>query len=42
MRAAATEFDPAMPAMVHDQLNEEMFEWYPEKWRVPRRYAAAV
>jgi hypothetical protein len=27
-----SEFDPSMPAMVHDQLNEEMF-WHPEKWR---------
>lgn len=24
------EFDPEMPAMVHDALNDETFEWKPE------------
>ena len=27
-----SEFDPALPAMVHDQLNDETFEWQPDKW----------
>src|SRR5262245_28056804 len=27
-----SEFDPALPEMVHDQLNDETFEWQPEKW----------
>jgi hypothetical protein len=28
-----SEFDPSAPAMVHDQLNDDTFEWVPEKWR---------
>jgi hypothetical protein len=27
-----SEFDPSMPAMVHDQLNEDLFEWLPDQW----------
>jgi hypothetical protein len=35
-----SEFDPSMPAMVHDQLNDT-FEWMPEKWREHyERYAS--
>jgi hypothetical protein len=26
-----SEFDPSKPAMVHDRLNDEMFEWMPER-----------
>ena len=37
-----SDFDPSMPAMVHDQLNDEMFEWQPEKWlKHFERYAQA-
>jgi hypothetical protein len=25
-------FDPTKPAMVHDQLNDETFEWQPERF----------
>jgi hypothetical protein len=36
------EFDPAQPAMVHDQLNDDTFEWEPEKYREHyERYAQA-
>ena len=28
-----SEFDPSKQAMVHDQLNDDTFEWMPEKWR---------
>ena len=28
-----SEFDPSRPAMVHDRLNDQMFEWDPEEWR---------
>ena len=28
-----SEFDPSLPAMVHDRLNDQMFEWDPEEWR---------
>ena len=27
-----SEFDPTKPAMVHDELNDETFEWDPERW----------
>jgi hypothetical protein len=26
-----SEFDPSKPAMVHDRLNDETFEWVPER-----------
>jgi hypothetical protein len=26
------EFDPSKPAMVHDRLNDETFEWKPEQY----------
>ena len=36
-----SEFDPTKPAMVHDQLNDQTFEWEPEKYRAHyERYAA--
>jgi hypothetical protein len=36
------EFDPSKPAMVHDGLNDDMFEWLPEKYREHyERYASA-
>jgi hypothetical protein len=28
------EFDPSKPAMVHDGLNDETFEWVPERHMV--------
>ena len=28
-----SEFDPSKPALVHDQLNDDTFEWLPEKYR---------
>jgi hypothetical protein len=28
-----SEFDPARPALVHDQLNDDTFEWLLEEWR---------
>src|SRR5262245_30811039 len=35
-----SEFDPTQPAMVHDQLNDQTFEWDPEKYLSNyRRYA---
>lgn len=35
-----SDFDPSMPAMVHDWLNDKTFEWQPEKWRENyRQYA---
>jgi hypothetical protein len=27
-----SEFDPSKPAMVHDRLNDETFEWVPERY----------
>jgi hypothetical protein len=36
-----SEFNPSMPTMVHDQLNDDTFEWVPEKWREHyQRYAS--
>jgi hypothetical protein len=26
-----SEFDPSKPALVHDQLNDDTFEWMPER-----------
>ena len=26
-----SEFDPSKPALVHDQLNDDTFEWLPEQ-----------
>jgi hypothetical protein len=26
-----SEFDPTPPALVHDQLNDQMFRWEPER-----------
>jgi hypothetical protein len=35
-----SEFDPSKPALVHDQLNDETFEWQPERWEANfRQYA---
>ena len=28
-----SEFDPSKSALVHDQLNDDTFEWLPEKYR---------
>ena len=28
-----SEFDPSVPSLVHDQLNDDTFEWVPAKWR---------
>jgi hypothetical protein len=37
-----SEFDPSNPSMVHDQLNDDTFEWLPEKYREHyERYASA-
>jgi hypothetical protein len=27
------EFDPTRPALVHDRLNDGLFEWLPEQYR---------
>jgi hypothetical protein len=27
-----SEFDPTKPALVHDQLNDKMFDWQPERY----------
>jgi hypothetical protein len=36
-----SEFDPSKPAMVHDRLNDETFEWVPEKHQADyERYAS--
>ena len=36
-----SEFDPSKPSMVHDQLNDDTFEWVTEKWREHyERYAS--
>jgi len=38
-----SEFDPSMPSLVHDQLNDDTFEWVPEKWRKHyERYALSA
>jgi hypothetical protein len=35
-----SEFDPWKPAMVHDQLNDKVFEWEPERYLMHyRKYA---
>jgi hypothetical protein len=31
-----SEFDPSKPALVHDRLNDEMFEWMPDR-HMPHR-----
>jgi hypothetical protein len=35
-----SEFNPSKPALVHDQLNDDTFEWMPERHRADyERYA---
>ena len=36
-----SEFDPSRPALVHDDLNDTVFEWQPERFEVDfRKYAS--
>jgi hypothetical protein len=38
-----SEFDPSRRALVYDELNDETFEWLPEKYRDHyERYASPV
>ena len=34
-----SEFDPAQTVLVHDQLNDELFEWWPARREHYERYA---
>jgi hypothetical protein len=34
-----SEFDPAQSVLLHDQLNDELFEWWPARQQHYERYS---